>query len=110
MRTPTIEELAHLMGSRRAANALLQVAGGQMLYVPTRLRAETKLARMIGLHATQRLMNQWAGQQLRLPGLAAKMRFQRDAKIRQAAAGTSPDQLARQYGLTVRQIYNILSR
>jgi Mor transcription activator family len=110
MKTPTTEELADLLGSHRAANALLQAAGGQMLYVPTRLRAETKLARMIGLHATHRLMSQWAGQQLRLPGLVAKMRFQRDAKIRQAAVGTSPDQLARQYGLTVRQIYNILSR
>ncbi len=111
MKTPSPQELAELLGSRRAANALLQASGGKMLYVPTRLRTETKLARMIGLHATHRLMSRWAGQQLRLPGLAAKQRAQRDLQIkRQVAAGTSPDQLARLHGLTVRHIYNILSR
>lgn len=109
MKTPSHEELSELLGSRRAATALLQTAGGQMLYVPTRLRAETKLARMIGLHATHRLMNRWAGQQLRLPSFVAKQRAQRDLQIkRQAAGGTTPVQLARLHGLTVRHIYNIL--
>ncbi len=108
--SPLVLELIDMIG-KRTTMALLRAAGGQLIYVPRKLTANTKLAQMVGLQATHRMMTRWSGQQIRLPGLAATDRAKRDMVIkRNAAAGQPIDRLAAQNGLTVRQIYNILSR
>lgn len=97
------------MLGRRTALALCRAGG--LIYVPIKLNPRTRLVRMIGLQSTAKLQRRWAGMHLNLPKLAAMDRAKRDAEIHKLnEQGVSRHEIARQHGLTMRQIFNIIRR
>ena len=106
--SPRVAELVELLG-RRTALALCRAGG--LIYVPMTLRPRTRLVQMIGTQGTAKLQGRYAGQNIKLPRLAALDRAARDAEIRrQAAAGVPKPEIALLSGLSVRQLHNILNR
>lgn len=106
--SPLAARLVELLG-KRTAQVLLRV-GGQ-IYVPSRINPNCRLARMIGLTNTVKLMQFYAGRHLDLPKMAAHARGKRNAEIEKLAADGVPKvDIAMLSGLSVRQVRNILGR
>lgn len=89
---------------------LVEKYGGTRLYVPQKLDAEHDLSRLIGLDHATMLAETYGGEDhFDIPRAVAATRAVRDAHIRaDRADGITHSQLALRYGLTERQIRNIL--
>jgi hypothetical protein len=108
MKLPTlVQEIAGIIGQRTAL-ALCEANGRQKIYVPLTANPRTKLARMIGITATAKLVEHYPGKLLLLPACKAFTKEKRDSKIKALALGHSTRELSKQFGLTVRQINNIV--
>lgn len=98
------EELCEVIGAHEAY-LLLKFHGGEGMYMAERS------PRLSGLspQAVAKLRAYAGGCHIYIPKLDAYHRKRRNAEINAAYdAGVSIKELARRYGLTVRQIYNIL--
>lgn len=93
-----------------AGVALVEAAGGTRVYVPERITAEHRLAQWLGSAAAERLVARFGGETLEVPRCLAAIRAARDQRIRrERSEGAAIAELALQYRLTERQIYNILA-
>lgn len=105
---PIARELVALLGYRNAI-AFCRAAGGTDVCVPRRADADCRLVRMIGQSSAASLVQKYPGKQLKIPILSAMTKADRDAEIvRMHAEGTAQVQIARSFGLTPRQVQNIL--
>ena len=83
------------------------ILGGKTLYVPEKVAADHRLATLLGDTAFRRLVEEWGGETLTIPGLADFGRWQR---IRKAATlrmqGRSLHCIAAMTGVTYQQVKN----
>lgn len=107
---PRLAQLAETIGLA-ATLRLVECRGGTKIYVPESATAEHWLARTIGVAALQKLVDAYRGDMLEIDRAAAAVRAARDREIiARYAAGESTATLALAFGLTQRQIFNILAR
>ena len=104
-----LQDLVELVGLQ-VTLTLVEHYGGVRLYVPVKYDPEHVLAKQIGHQAALKLIEMYRGDRFDIPRAEKAMRAVRDWKIReQYWGGKSQRQLAREYGLTDRQIRNILA-
>lgn len=90
---------------------LVKEYGGTRIFVPSRLKAQHKLANLLGFEHAQRLSQYFAGESLSIARAANAIRAKRNKDIaRRYDEGETTPSLAREYQLTERQVYTILSR
>ena len=107
---PRLRALAALIGLP-AMLRLVEARGGTRIYVPDAATTEHWMARLIGLPALQQLVSVHAREYLELDRAAAALRAARDRQIvEQVHAGASTARIALEFGLTQRQVFNILAR
>lgn len=100
------DELEALIGPE-ALRALSEARGGRRVYVPQKVRASHWLAARIGRAAADALAWRYGGCRIEIP---SHRRSERDGAIRRdRAAGCSVAEIASKWGLSERQVYNILS-
>lgn len=88
---------------------LVERYGGTRLYVPANPHAEHPLAVLIGLDKLQALSSVYAMEDhFDIPKAERALRHLRDQQIREAYKTRSASALAREHGLTERQIFNIV--
>ncbi len=106
---PVAANLVALIGKRLALALMSSTTRGNV-YVPLRPKPSSKLVQTIGMAATLRLCEVYGGRTIHIPQCAATHRVKRDAEIRQLAADGIPhSQIALRFGLTDRQIRNVLA-
>jgi hypothetical protein len=109
---PKLREIAEYCGIETAM-LLLEHAGGRYVSVPLpeHLHALHQLVEWLGVERASVFCRQYAGELIQVPKAAAAIRAIRDRKIREdRRAGASMSNLARRYGLTHRQITNIVGQ
>lgn len=110
---PVAAKLADVIGSDNTM-ALLHHArcdeGRRFVRVPLRPRRGQVIVELIGMEAAAKLSNEYGGRVIHLPKLKAIDRAQRDAEIkRMAAEGLSKAEIASRFGITARQVGNLLA-
>lgn len=105
---PIARELVEILGYRTAM-ALCRSAGGSAVFVPRRADSDCRLVELIGKGNVAKLIHRFGGKEIKLPNLAAMERADRDAMIRELhAQGVPQVKLALRFGLTPRQVRNII--
>lgn len=103
-----LREFVRLVGLA-ATLKLVERFGGTRLYVPARPHADHPLAALIGLDKLEALSGVYAAEDhFDIPKAERSLRHLRDQQIRAEYATKSAGQLAREHGLTERQIFNIV--
>lgn len=105
------EELAGLLGEE-AALRVCDACGGEQLCVPRKADPHHRLAAAIGdLSSFREMAWRWGGCQIYVPTRSAALRIARNDRIRRCAAdGTALRFIAREEGISVRQVRNIVSK
>lgn len=107
---PRLAELAGVIGLA-ATLRLVEARGGTRVYVPEAANDDHWLMRLIGRGPFERLVAWRPREHVELDRAAGALRAARDRQIlAEHQAGASSSALALQYGLTQRQIFNILAR
>ena len=99
-------ELRRLLGEE-CAEALGRRYGGTYLSVPRRYRGDHPLAVLLGADAASRLIGHYGGLRVYIATYAARDR-RNDELRRGHQAGTSVAALAREYGMSERQVWRII--
>lgn len=100
-----VQDIAHLIGLPNALK-IVDHYKGTSLWVPPVFHPELALVKLIGAEATIKLIKVYGDQKaIEIPKCDDAIRAVRNEKI--AASDKSQSQLAREWGLTVRQIRNI---
>ena len=107
--SPRLRELADLIGLK-ATMQLVHAFGGRRLYVPIKPLPEHHLAQLIGLDALTRLSRVFGTEdRILIPRADNALRQARNRRIRAQYGPKSIRQLAHEYQLTERQIYEIVA-
>lgn len=89
---------------------LIECYPGMRLRVPVKLNPESMLVQQLGEEGAQSLVKLCADEEVYIPKAKAHMLARRNALIVQEyTAGVKVPELVRKYGLTDRQIYNVLA-
>lgn len=90
---------------------LIEVYGGTLLIIPASVRTDDPLARVIGYAAASVLVQRYAGDRIYLARLTRQLREIRNNEIRARYSRfqCTARMLAIEYGLSDRQIWNIIS-
>lgn len=91
-----------------AALTIVEQRGGIRLYVPAKATESHWLADLIGLDALQKLVDVYAREEIEIPRCAATLKDIKDREIASSTASNS--ELARQYGMTERNVRKIRRR
>lgn len=104
-----LQEIAALVGLP-ATLALVRAYGGTRLYVPKRFDPNHPIVKYVGHEAAAKLVASYGGlEHFDLPKGDIAVKAARDKQIRaKRAGGTTHARLAVEFGLTERQIRNIL--
>jgi len=107
---PRLAQLAELIGLP-ATLRLVEARGGTSIYVPDVATTDHWLARLLGIEAMLQLVGAYPRDYMHIDRAAAALRAARDRHIvSRHRAGESTASLALTYGLTQRQVFNILAR
>jgi len=101
-----IQEVVGIEG----VTTLLNLCGGTRLFIPRKLKAQHKLANLLGFEAAQKMSNYFGGETLSIVRGSRAIKAQRNRKIIQRYdQGEKVPALAVHFSLTERQIYSILA-
>lgn len=107
---PLLAELAEVI-PLQAALKLSDHYGGTRLYIPGVPAPESGLVALLGPRTVRALSRRYGGETLEVPRSAALKRSLRNEELRhRRAAGESVTTLVRRFGLTARQVRNILAQ
>lgn len=88
---------------------LVEHYGGVRLYVPVKYDPGHPLVKQIGHYAASKLIEVYAGEHFDMPKAEKALRAVRNRKIRAMYGQKSQRRLAMEFGLTEKQIRNILA-
>lgn len=103
----TLQEMDQLIGTK-AVFQLVEKYGGIRFYVPQKIHADHELAKLIGMEAAEKLAREYGGSAHEIPRALLASIDRRNQEIKNEYKTHSQRQLARKYGLTERQIRNIV--
>jgi hypothetical protein len=107
---PSMVEIKEVVGWQGVAT-LLHRCGGTRLFIPRRLKAQHKLATLLGFEAAQKMSAYFGGETLTIVrGSRAKKAIRNRRIVHRYGEGERVSVLALAFELTERQIYTILSR
>jgi Mor family transcriptional regulator len=107
--SPMLRELETVIGLE-ATLLLVDQWGGVNLYIPQSVADGHAIVEKIGLDAAEKLAGYFGGDHIAMPKAEEYRRLQRDREIYQKKkAGTPAHVLAREYNLTQRHVWQILS-
>jgi len=110
MLSEDMQQFASLL-SRPDLITFLEVFGGTRIHVPARNIAESCLARVLGLEAATRLSKLAACERIYVPNLHNAFVKRRHSRIvRLCDEGWLIDAIAREVGLSDRQVFNVLAK
>lgn len=106
---PSLQELVLILELPPTLR-LVEHVGGTGVFVPTteRCKPEHQLARIVGFAALLKLAEARGGEYIEIPRAASALRAVRDNQIKALYPSKSQRELALLFGLTERQIRNIL--
>lgn len=105
-----LQDFVRLIGLA-ATMILVEHFGGRRLYIPANPHPDHQLVKLIGLDNLVKLSRVYGLQDhFDIPKAERALRHLRDQKIRSEYGPKSTSQLAREYNLTERQIWNIVGR
>ena len=105
-----LQDFVRLIGLA-ATMILVEHFGGRRLYIPVNPHPEHHLARLIGLDKLEALSRVYGLEDhFDIPKADRALRALRDQRIRSEYGPKSASTLAREHGLTERQIWNIVGR
>ena len=105
----SLREIMEIIG-QPGTMKLVEQYGGTRIFIPSRVRAQHKLANLLGLEQARRLCHHFGGETLCIARSArAKLQERNREIVRRYDAGEAVRSLAIAYQLTERQIYTILS-
>lgn len=105
----SLREVVDLIGLQ-ATLKLVEHLGGIVLYVPAELTADHRIAKAIGMRAATLLWERYQADTIEVPRCHEALRLARNAEIRaRRDAGATVEQLALDYGLTMRAVWYILA-
>ncbi|MBF0184292.1 MAG: hypothetical protein HQM06_07875 [Magnetococcales bacterium] len=108
--TPSMRDVADIIGLPDAQKIVRQYHGTR-IFVPRTATTQHHLANLLGMAQARLLSEHFGGDTLTVPRLANLLRHQRNREIvRRYDQGEAVRGLAREYQLTDRQIYAILTR
>jgi Mor family transcriptional regulator len=108
--SPFLAELQEVIGLENTL-ALVETWGGVSLYVPETVSENHKIARVIGADAAQELAKVFGRDRLNIPLARDYKRSVRDREIySRHQTGVSANDLALEYGLGARQVWEILGK
>ena len=109
-RANIIDELEQLIGCG-ATEALLRAFGGMELYIPAAMHRGHPIALRIGPYAAELLTDRFGAETVYIPAYTETVRENRNKRIcLEFISGFSQAEIAKRYGLGVRQIRHILRR
>ena len=104
----SLRRIAAIAG-RRSALVLSAHHGGTHVSVPSHYHGDHPLSILLGPEAAEKLIRRWGGSKLYVAKMDATARSRRNIEIVRAYEGGCPaHKLARQYGLSERQVWAIL--
>lgn len=103
----SIQEIEQLIGTK-ATLLLVERFGGIRFYVPQTITSDHELARLIGIDAAQKLTKHYGGGRYEVPRLSQANLDRRNIEIKNQYRFFSQSQLAVKFGLTQRQVRNIV--
>ncbi|MBN2684596.1 MAG: hypothetical protein JXR40_04910 [Pontiellaceae bacterium] len=107
--SPMLRELERVIGLD-ATLALVDRWGGINLYIPQTVPEGHTLAEAIGKEEAEKLSRYFGGDHISMPKAEEYRRLKRDHEIyRKKKSGVKANVLAREYGLTQRHIWQIIS-
>ncbi|MGB1762983.1 Mor transcription activator family protein [Alloalcanivorax xenomutans] len=105
-----LQEISQLIGIP-ATLLLVEHFGGIHLFIPTHFSDQRAFVAVVGHRAASLLIQQYGGNTLYIARAASALRALRNMEIAgRFEGGLSAERLAREYGVSVRQIWNILKR
>ncbi len=103
-----LQDFVRLIGLH-ATMILVEHFGGRRLYIPAQPTPDHTLAQLIGLDKLQALSKVYGLEApMDIPRAVAALRHLRNLKIRSEYGPKSAAKLAREHGLTERQVYSIV--
>lgn len=102
-------DLASCIGIQ-AVLLLIAKYGGTRLYVPLDPKENHPIEQLIGSHSLMKLAQRYGGDTLEIPRALIANISARNVQIKQEYHILSQSQLARKYGMTERQIRNIVTK
>ena len=107
---PTLREIKDLIGLTLTLR-LVDCYGGLHIKLPVRYADDHILHRLLGAQAFIKLVDRFGGDMVYVAKADSLLRIQRNIEIAtRYDGGTVAHVLARDYGLSVRQVWNILKR
>lgn len=105
----SLQEIAEVIGDDDAMK-LVHVHGGTRVFVPQKIGAQHKLATLLGFEQARRLSSIFGGEALTIVRCSKLLKHKRNEEIRKKYDdGVSVYTLVREYDLSERQIYSIMS-
>ncbi|MFP4596507.1 Mor transcription activator family protein, partial [Ralstonia sp.] len=105
----SLDEIRRVAGTT-AMLALVESWGGTVVHIPQKYTPDHPLVAIVGHRAAVDLIRYYDGQRVYLARACAAARAARDAEIRRRhSGGTAVRDLALEYHLSERQIWNILA-
>ncbi|MEO5376239.1 MAG: hypothetical protein H7832_00410 [Magnetococcus sp. DMHC-6] len=105
----SLQEIKEIIGMEGALT-LVQRCGGTRLFVPKKINAQHKLVELLGFERARRLCLHFGGETLLIVRAAKAKRLARNREIiRLYDDGGSVRNLAKEFNLTERAIYSVLS-
>ncbi|NVK42133.1 MAG: hypothetical protein HWE39_12905 [Oceanospirillaceae bacterium] len=106
----SIQEMVEVIGLN-ATLLIVEERGGIRLCVPTRVKDENWLTKLIGKEAMIKLVEYYCGEEIDIPRCASSIKAAQDQKIfEKLKAGVSQAKLAREFGYTERGIRKLKKR
>ena len=107
--SPLLRELEQVIGLE-ATLALVERWGGVILYIPQSVPEEHPITEATGAEAAEKLCGYFGGNHISMPKAVEYRRLKRDHEIfLKRKTGMKASELAREYGLTQRHVFDIIS-
>lgn len=106
---PLTREMAEVAGLK-AALEVTERWGGTRLFFPKQVDGEHPLTLTVGLEAARKLCDRFGGDEPSIPRAANALKYLRNQIIARRYLTESAAAIARDYGMTERWVYEIVSR
>lgn len=106
----SIQEMIEVIGLQ-ATLLIVEERGGIRLCVPTKVKSDNWLTKLIGTEAMIKLVDYYCGEEVDIPRCASAIKAAQDQKIfEKLKSGVSQAKLAREFGYTERGIRKLKKR
>lgn len=105
-----LKDIEAILGFQQSMR-LSEAFGGRVVYVPEKIKAKHKLAKLLGMEDAQKLAKVYGGDSIDMPKAHIYHATMRQIEVtRRHKAGEPVEKLAAEFGVTWRGIYKMIER